>query len=213
MSPQSFDLKNITDDKFFDIKLFDPNYLFQQGYKFLQDIFPYIFRPENIEIFKIVLAVFSLFFMVIIAYTMVRILEIRAREHRHLKHEIEEYAHHQAEQEKLARNKEHSSKNERWTSVLNYLFSTNSGDWKLAILEADSMLDSLMDQLGFKGENLGEKLKGANREHFRSLTSAWEVHTIRNRIAHEGSSFEISQHEAKRIIALYEQIFREFGYI
>ena len=75
------------------------------------------------------------------------------------------------------------------------------------------MLDSLMTQLGFKGESLGEKLKSADRDKFRSLTSAWEVHTLRNRIAHEGLSFTISHYEAKRVIALYEQIFREFGYI
>ena len=213
MSPQSLDLNNIVNDKFFKMKLLDPDYLFNQGYNFFKDIFPYIFRSENVVIFEIVLSVLSIFFGIIITYTSVRIFEIRAKEKKHLKHEIEEYAHHQAEQEKLSRNKEHSSKNERWSSVLTYLFSQSSGDWKLAIMEADSMLDSLMDQLGFKGENLGEKLKGADRDHFRSLTSAWEVHTIRNRIAHEGSAFEISQHEAKRIISLYEQIFREFDYI
>jgi len=60
---------------------------------------------------------------------------------------------------------------------------------------------------------LGEKLKGATQDKFRNLTTAWEVHTVRNRIAHEGLAYEISQHEAKRVIALYEKIFREFGYI
>jgi len=213
MSFESLNLKDIADDKFFDIQLLNPDYLFRKGYNFLQDISPYIFRAENIDIFKIILGVLSVFFIIIISYATVRIFEVRVKEKKHLKHEIEEYTHRQAEQEKLSRNKEHSSKNERWSSVLTYLFSQSSGDWKLAIMEADSMLDSLMDQLGFKGENLGEKLKGADRDHFRSLTSAWEVHTIRNRIAHEGLSFEISQHEAKRIISLYEQIFREFDYI
>jgi hypothetical protein len=70
-----------------------------------------------------------------------------------------------------------------------------------------------MEQLGFKGDNLGEKLKGATQETFRGLTRAWEVHTIRNKIAHEGLGFEISHHEAKRVIAIYEQIFREFGFV
>jgi hypothetical protein len=70
-----------------------------------------------------------------------------------------------------------------------------------------------MDQLGFRGENLGEKLKEANQDDFPNLTIAWEVHTIRNRIAHEGLAFELSQHEAKRVIALYEEIFHTYGYI
>ena len=75
------------------------------------------------------------------------------------------------------------------------------------------MLESLMGDLGFAGETLGDKLKSATQEKFRSLTVAWEVHTIRNRIAHEGMGFELSQHETKRVIAIYEQIFHEFGYI
>ena len=75
------------------------------------------------------------------------------------------------------------------------------------------MLEALLSELGFQGENLGEKLKGATKDSFRPLSSAWEVHTVRNKIAHEGLGYDISQQEAKRLIAIYEQIFREFGYI
>ncbi len=127
--------------------------------------------------------------------------------------EIEEYAHHQAEKEKKKWSGDGSTRNERWTAVLNHLFSENLNDWKVAIIEADTMLEILLGQLGFVGASLGEKLKSADREKFPSLTTAWEVHTIRNRIAHEGLSFSISHHEAKRVIAMYEQMFREFGYI
>jgi len=105
------------------------------------------------------------------------------------------------------------SKNQNWIKTLSYLFSQHQSDWKLAIIEADAMLEALMNQLGFKGETLGDKLKSADQTKFKSLTSAWEVHTIRNRIAHEGASFQLSQHEAKRVIAIYEGIFREYGFI
>ena len=80
-------------------------------------------------------------------------------------------------------------------------------------IPTDSMLEGLLDQMGFQGESLGDKLKSANQDNFPQLTSAWEVHTIRNRIAHEGLAFELTQHEAKRVIALYEQIFHAYGYI
>ena len=83
----------------------------------------------------------------------------------------------------------------------------------MAIIEADSMLESLMADLGFHGNTLGDRLKMANQDTFKGLTSAWEAHTVRNRIAHEGLAFELSQHEAKRIITLYEHIFRQYGYI
>ena len=105
------------------------------------------------------------------------------------------------------------SQNERWNKTLTYLFSDSSSDWKLAIVEADAMLEDLSRDLGFKGDSLGERLKMANQDNFRGLSSAWEAHAVRNRIAHEGLNFELSHHEAKRVIALYEQIFRNYGYI
>jgi hypothetical protein len=75
------------------------------------------------------------------------------------------------------------------------------------------MLFDLLVQLNFKGESLGDKLKSANRDNFHSLSLAWEAHNIRNKIAHEGSSFELPLREAKRVISLYESIFQEFGFI
>jgi len=199
-------------------RFFNLEYLFDQGISFFRQLFDVgnslgtkIILIYNIT--AILLFILAIFFMVIISYTTIRMFEIRKKEREHLKHEIAEYAQHHAEKEKKMQEQEEISKNPRWIKTLNYLFSQHGSDWKLAVIEADSMLDNLMDQLGFKGENLGDKLKSASQSNFRNLSSAWEVHTIRNRIAHEGINFELSQREAKRIIALYEQIFREFGYI
>jgi len=159
------------------------------------------------------LSVVAILFFVVIVYCCIRMYEIRKKEKEHLQQEIEEYAHHQAERENKLWDRGGGPKNEKWESVLQHIFSQSSGDWKLAIIEADIMLEGLMDHLGVPGENLGEKLKNADKEKFQNISSAWEVHIVRNRIAHEGSEFELSQHEAKRLVALYEQIFREFGYL
>lgn len=198
---------------FLDSKYFNPEYLFNQGFTFFHNFFAYIDGDKIASIGKPILFFLAMFFMIVICYAIVRLFEIRTKEHKHLHHEIAEYAHNKAEYEKRLHEIVGGSKNERWGKTLNYLFSQHSSDWKLAIIEADSMLEGLMNQLGFKGESLGDKLKSANQDNFSGLTTAWEVHTIRNRIAHEGLAFELSQHEAKRIVALYEQIFHGYGYI
>ncbi|MEK7471037.1 MAG: hypothetical protein AAB623_00070 [Patescibacteria group bacterium] len=200
-------------NSFLDSKYFDPVYLFNQGVLYIKQFFIFITSDQVTSLEKTILFFLAMFFLVIICYVIVRMLEIRAKEHKHLHHEIQEYAHNKAEYEKHLREEVGGSKNERWSKTLSYLFSQHASDWKLAIIEADSMLESLMEQLGFRGENLGDRLKMANQENFSNLTIAWEVHTIRNRIAHEGLAFELSQHEAKRVIALYEQIFHEYGFI
>jgi len=210
---QTVNQNSLLNDSFLGSKYFNPDYLFNQGVLFIKQLVAFIASARAVNIEKTVLFFFSMFFLTIICYTFIRLLEIRKKERERLRHEIAEYARNQAEQEKRLREEVGGSKNERWSKTLDYLFSQHSSDWKLAIIEADSMLEGLMEQLGFPGENLGDKLKGANQNNFPQLTAAWEVHTIRNRIAHEGLAFELSQHEAKRIIALYERIFHDYGFI
>jgi hypothetical protein len=165
------------------------------------------------NILSVLLSIFAIYFIFLISYCAVRIFEIRKKEKEHLEHEIALYAEHKKEHKNSLGASEERSKNMRWNKVLQLIFSENSANWRLAIVEADSMLDTLMSQIGFKGENLGERLKNADRDRFDDLTLAWEAHNVRNKIAHEGSSFEVSKHEARRVIAIYETIFRGFSFI
>lgn len=206
---------SILGNSFLSSKYFNPDYLFSKIAAFAYEVTH--FSVNNIgdilAFFHTILFILAVFFIAIICYTSIRMFEIRAKEHKHLHHEIEEYAHHQAEREKKLSQGDAVSKNDRWIQTLAYLFSQHASDWKLAVIEADSMLEELMTNLGFKGETLGDKLKSATQETFHGLSSAWEAHTVRNRIAHEGTSFDLTQREAKRIIAIYEGIFREYGFI
>jgi hypothetical protein len=211
--PQIVSQNNLNTGTFLDSKYFDPGYLFNHGFEFFRQLWIFVSSDQSISFIKTVFFLLAVFFLTIVCYAFVRLFEVRKKEKAHLHHELEEYKHHKAEYEKHLHEEVGGSKNERWGKTLNYLFSQHSSDWKLAIIEADSMLDELLDTLGFHGENLGDKLKMANQENFPMLSNAWEIHTIRNRIAHEGLAFELTQHEAKRVIAIYEQIFHNYGFI
>jgi hypothetical protein len=108
---------------------------------------------------------------------------------------------------------EPSMQSQKWQQVVSHVNSQNPAEWRLSILEADVMLDDMMQSLGFHGETLGERLKNTSKADFKTIDTAWEAHKIRNAIAHEGSSFLLSQHESKRIIGLYEIVFKEFSYV
>lgn len=103
--------------------------------------------------------------------------------------------------------------NEKWQRVVVHINSANPSDWKLAILECDIMLGEILEKMGYLQESIGEKLKVIEPSDFSNIESAWEAHKIRNAIAHEGSDFMINEREAKRVIGLYEVVFREFEYI
>ncbi len=104
-------------------------------------------------------------------------------------------------------------KNVRWEQILKHVASENPNDWRLAIIEADIILDEMVKSMGYAGESLGERLKRVEQSDFNSIEAAWEAHKVRNRIAHSGSDFILTQREARRIISLYEQVFREFEYL
>jgi hypothetical protein len=80
-------------------------------------------------------------------------------------------------------------------------------------MEADIILDDLLNKLGYRGESIGEKLKRVAKGDMKSLNDAWEAHKVRNQIAHEGSSVNLSHHEAKNVISMYRRVFEEFYYI
>ena len=194
-------------------KYLDPDYLFVKEVGFFQQLWDFLSNPDTVSAYQAFLFLLGIFFITIIFYSIIRIFEVRKKEESHLHHEIKEFAHLHAKKEKVLAEDEAISKNPRWRQVLHLLFSESPNDWRLSVMEADAMLEVLLGDLGFQGETLGERLKSSGTQGFKHLNDAWEVHTVRNRIAHEGSIFELTHHEAKRSIAMYEQIFREYGYI
>lgn len=97
-----------------------------------------------------------------------------------------------------------------WEKIEKLMGSENENDWRHAIIEADIMLSDLLENMHLPGETIGDKLKAVEKSDFVTLDNAWEAHKIRNQIAHDGSSFVLSQREAKRVIALFRTIFEEF---
>ncbi|MFA6445752.1 MAG: hypothetical protein WCW14_00690 [Candidatus Paceibacterota bacterium] len=113
----------------------------------------------------------------------------------------------------LSRESTKTTKNARWDRVVVHSDSDSKSDWRLAILEADIMLDELLDSKGYPGQSIGDKLKSVEAGDFQSLDAAWEAHKIRNAIAHEGGDFELSQRETRRVVELYRKVFNEFNFI
>ena len=99
--------------------------------------------------------------------------------------------------------------NPRWEHIESLAKGASASEWREAIIEADIMLDDLLARHGYVGDGVGEKLKAAEPENFGTLQDAWEAHKVRNQIAHEGSSFNLSESITRRTIGRYESVFRE----
>lgn len=97
----------------------------------------------------------------------------------------------------------------RWANVQDLMRQNTDASRRQAIIESDVILDELLTRLGYPGESVGEKLRMVNRDRFRTLDQAWEAHKVRNEIAHQGSTYQLSESVAQRSIANYEAVFRE----
>jgi len=102
---------------------------------------------------------------------------------------------------------------QKWPVVEAHMATGKESEYRLAILEADNMLLDLLDSRGYVGKDIGEKLKTLKIENFKNLDEAWEAHKVRNKIAHWGSDFVLSEREAKSTIAMYKKIFEDSKFI
>ncbi len=147
----------------------------------------------------------SIFFIAIIIFSLVRMREIQIYEKKELDHEIKEA---------LLRDKEAlKNENPRWHYILTLIESPNESDWRVAIIEADTMLDEVLSNKGMVGDTLSEKLEQAKSNGYASIQNAWDAHLVRNKIAHQGSEFTLSQVEGRRVVRMYQSFFEELEVI
>ncbi len=144
----------------------------------------------------------SLIFGAFLIYGTIRIIQHRRAHFRHIQRIQHSVAAADVPQTRL-----------RFDRVMEEAYSENEQNWRLAILEADIMLKELLDLEGYRGETMADKLRQGDKAHFKTIDLAWEAHRARNHVAHEGSGSPLTAREARRIIGLYEQVFREFKFV
>lgn len=108
--------------------------------------------------------------------------------------------------------KHRPAKNARWERIEKLVSSSNQSDWRVAILEADSILDELLIKAGCSGDDIGERLRSLNEQTFPYLSLAWQVHKLRNVIAHE-TTYDLQKGETEDTIDGYHLIFKAMGFI
>lgn len=98
---------------------------------------------------------------------------------------------------------------DRLSDVKAHIASDNPNDWRIAIVEADIILEDLLTKAGYAGAGIGEMLRGISPSSINTLQDAWEAHKVRNQIAHEGASFSLTKKIANDTILRYERVFAE----
>lgn len=99
---------------------------------------------------------------------------------------------------------------ESWKRIEEHFYRGGESDLKVAILEADKLLNDALREAGVMGIQLGDRLKKANEGQVPNLNELWQAHKLRNQIAHE-PNFKLKRDVAERALNIYEEALRNLG--
>ena len=97
---------------------------------------------------------------------------------------------------------------EKWSKLLEKIKSNDERDLRLAVIEADSLVDEILKSHGHPGKDMGERLKSFHSGELEYIDDLWEAHKIRNRLTHE-ADFHLPIEEAQRLIGIYHKVLEE----
>ncbi len=150
--------------------------------------------------FKIISLILSVLFIAIIVFLLI---QIRKDIEKFLNQVVESIA---APAIKLSK----SEMDKKWQTVLDKLESAEKDSYKMAIIEADKIFDDIIKRIGYKGDDMGERLKQINSAQIANIDEIWQAHKLRNQLVHE-PGFQINQSQAKRSIEIYQRAIKDLG--
>ena len=97
-----------------------------------------------------------------------------------------------------------------WNDIERHFFTGDDNDLRIAIIEADNLLDEALRTAGVQGSNVGDRLKRVRVDQLPNVDDVWQAHKLRNRIAHE-PNFALKRDLAERALTVYEKALANLG--
>lgn len=98
---------------------------------------------------------------------------------------------------------------EKWKEIEKLMAADSALSWKMAVIEADKLMDSALKRAFMRGENMGERLRFAASRHPK-IRKVWEAHILRNDLVHE-TDRRLSKSEAEGALALFREGLKILG--
>lgn len=95
-----------------------------------------------------------------------------------------------------------------WSKVQNKVKENTADSMRLAVIEADGILDEVLKRMGLGGETLADRLGNVKAGQYHSLDKVWDAHRLRNNLVHT-PDFQVSIPKAEEAIAAYESFLKE----
>lgn len=93
-----------------------------------------------------------------------------------------------------------------WRRVVARLETGSEQDYKSAVIEADDLLDSSLNRMGYRGDSLDQRLNNLSSASLPNINDVYEAHNLRNNIVRD-PDYRLSLEEARRTLETFEKAF------
>jgi len=98
---------------------------------------------------------------------------------------------------------------EKWQEIEDLITKPSEIYWKMAVIEADKIVDYALKQKETPGKDMGERIRFAKSKN-HNLGKLWGPHILRNNLVHE-TNHTITQKEAKWAIRVFKEGLKIMG--
>ena len=96
----------------------------------------------------------------------------------------------------------------QWNKILRRLETGTEAEYKLAVIEADDMLDAALKKMGYLGQTFEERLGKLTSATLPNIEQLHEIHNLRNNIV-RNPDYRLTLDEAKKATDVYGRAFRD----
>jgi hypothetical protein len=96
----------------------------------------------------------------------------------------------------------------RWQKIMRRLDVDNESEHKLAIIEADALLDEMLKKMNLKGDNIDERLEKITKLMISNVEELKLAHQTRNSVVYD-VDYRLSLQEARRVLLVYQRAFED----
>jgi len=97
----------------------------------------------------------------------------------------------------------------QWAKIEKKLESNKEPDLKLAVIEAENLLEQIITKMGYEGETMADKLDQISSGVLPNIEDIKSAHKTRNNIIHD-PDYRLTPEQAKKIMKVYEDALRSF---
>ena len=96
----------------------------------------------------------------------------------------------------------------RWQRIMHRLDTGNESEYKLAIIDADALLDEMLKRMRLTGETVDERLQKITPLMIANVEELKTAHQTRNSIVYD-PDYRLGLSDARRVLLIYQKTFED----